>query len=181
MKLKIVVAAAVQFAAFFALGEDFLLTKAPAKAEDWTDSDFYAGSSAPTGASTDRVFVHKDVSAISISGTDTTTLGFLRDISRLVLSNCVFTVTVDSGSVDFYGAVDGAGLHKSEFAKQGEGTLNLKAYKKYSTANDTHDYNIDIHVVKGTLRLPTVDAGTFNNNELVTVEAGATLITPDKA
>ena len=181
MKLKIVVAAAVQLAALFASGMDFLLTKAPAEAEDWTDSGFYAGGSAPTGASTDRVFVHKDVSAISVSGTDTDTLNFLRDISRLVLSNCVFTVTVDSGSVDFYGAVDGASLHKSEFAKKGEGTLNLKAYKKYSSASSTYDYNIDIHVVKGTLRLPTVDTGTYNNNELVTVEAGATLITPDKA
>ena len=181
MKLKIVVAAAVQLAALFASGMDFLLTKAPAKAEDWTDSGFYAGGSAPTGASTDRVFVHQNVAAISVSGTDATTLGFLGGISRLVLSNCVFTITVDDGVVDFYGAVDGASRHKSELKKEGSGTLNLKAYKKYSSSSSTYDYNIDIHVVAGTLRLPAADSNTYNNYELVTVDADAKLVTPIQA
>ena len=162
---------------------DYLLVKAPQRFADWKDSSFYdVSTGAPSGESTDRIFVTKAVPEIVIGGSDAETLDFLGSISRIVVSNSVFAIDVAAGNVvTFAGSVVDGESFRGLFEKRGDGELRLTAYKKWSASDTTNDYNIDIRVAGGILRLPSADANTYNLYKRITVEAGAKVVSPDRA
>lgn len=110
---------------------DYLLVKAPQRFADWKDSSFYdASTGAPSGESTDRIFVTKAVPEIVIGGGDAETLDFLGSISRIVVSNSVFAIDVAAGNVvTFAGSVVDGESFRGLFEKRGDGELRLTAYK----------------------------------------------------
>ena len=164
------------------LAETFVLKKAPSSLSDWKDGAFYDnGGQAPTGIGTDVISISPSVPRVEVSGEDSSVVSFLGGISRVICSNSTFSISVESGEVDFPGAIDDNQMLKGVLEKTGRGTLNLLAHKKWSSNGTTHDYEIGVHVKAGTLRLPRVDADTFNLYEYVRVEDGAALITPDRA
>ena len=164
------------------LAETFVLKMAPSSLSDWKDGAFYDnGGRAPTGSGTDVISISPSVPRVEVSGEDASVVSFLGGISRVICSNSTFAISVESKEVNFPGAIDDDQALKGVLEKTGRGTLNLLAHKKWSSGGTTHDYEIGVHVKEGTLRLPRVDAGTFNLYEHVRVENGAVLITPDQA
>lgn len=170
------------FGVFPLVAETFDLKRAPSSLADWQNGDFYDnGGRAPSGAGTDVISVLPSVPRVEVDGNDRDVVSFLGGISRIICSNSVFAVSVDSGEADFPAAVDDAGSIKGVLEKTGEGRLNLSAHKKWSGSGTTHDYEIALDVKEGTLRLPKVDADTFNLYEHITVADGAVLVTPDRS
>ena len=170
------------FGVFPLVAETFDLKRAPSSLADWQNGDFYDnGGRAPSGAGTDVISVLPSVPRVEVDGNDRDVVSFLGGISRIICSNSVFAVSVDSGEADFPAAVDDAGSIKGVLEKTGEGKLNLAAHKKWSGSGTTHDYEIALDVKEGTLRLPKVDADTFNLYEHITVADGAVLVTPDRS
>ena len=170
------------FGVFPLVAETFDLKRAPSSLADWQNGDFYDnGGRAPSGAGTDVISVLPSVPRVEVDGNDRDVVSFLGGISRIICSNSVFAVSVDSGEADFPAAVDDAGSIKGVLEKTGEGRLNLAAHKKWSGSGTTHDYEIALDVKEGTLRLPKVDADTFNLYEHITVADGAVLVTPDRS
>lgn len=162
--------------------ETFDLKRAPSSLADWKDGSFYDnGGKAPTGAATDVISIMPSVPRVEINGSQSDVISFLGDISRIICSNSVFAISVDSGEVDFPGAIDDYQSMKGVLEKTGKGTLNLLAHRKWGSGNTLYDYAIALNVKEGTLRLPKVADSTFNLYEHVTVERGAVLVTPDRA
>ena len=170
------------FNAFPLSAETFDLKRPPSSLADWKNGDFYDnGGRAPSGGETDVISVLPSVPRVEIDGKDQDVVAFLGSISRIISSNSVIAISVASGEVDFPAAVDDAQSIKGVLEKTGAGTLNLLAHKKWSSSDTVHDYEIAVNVKEGTLRLPKVDANTFNLYEHVTVASGAVLVTPDRS
>ena len=170
------------FNAFTLGAETFDLKRPPSSLADWKNGDFYDnGGRAPAGGETDVISILPSVPRVEIDGNDQGVVAFLGGISRIICSNSVIAISVASGEIDFPVAVDDAGSIKGVLEKSGAGTLNLAAHKKWSESDTVHDYEIALDVKEGTLRLPKVDANTFNLYEHITVAGGAVLVTPDRS
>lgn len=176
-------ACALSGVALTASAGDCLLIKAPTKAADWKDPSFYdASTGAPSGTEADVVYISKMVPEIVVGGRDTETMDFLGSVSRIIVSDSVFAIDVAAGeTATFAGSIHDKETFRGLFEKRGDGELRLTAYKKWSQNDTTHDYDVDILVSGGVLRLPPAEENTYNCYKRITVVEGAKVVSPDRA
>lgn len=185
VRIAMLAACALSGIALTASAGDYLLVKAPTKAADWKDPSFYdASTGAPSGTEADVVYISKMVPEIVVNGRDTETMDFLGSVSRIIVSNSVFAIDVAAGeTATFAGSIHDKETFRGLFEKRGDGELRLTAYKKWmwSQSDTTHDYDVDILVSGGVLRLPPADEGTYNCYKRITVAEGAKVVSPNRA
>lgn len=183
LRIAMPLASVLSVVALTASAGDYLLIKAPTKFADWKDASFYdASTGAPSGTEADVVYISKMVPEIVVGGRDTETMDFLGSVSRIIVSDSVFAIDVAAGeTATFAGSIHDNETFRGLFEKRGDGELRLTAYKKWSNSPTTHDYELDILVSGGILRLPPADPDTYNCYKRITVAEGAKLVSPDKA
>lgn len=183
VRIAMLAACALSGVALTASAGDYLLIKAPTKAADWKDPSFYdASTGAPSGTEADVVYISKMVPEILVNGLDTETMDFLGSVSRIIVSNSVFAIDVAAGeTATFAGSIHDKETFRGLFEKRGDGELRLTAYKKWSQSGTTHDYDVDILVSGGVLRLPPAEENTYNCYKRITVAEGAKVVSPDRA
>ena len=170
----IMAVAAAGLAMMASQAAEFTLSAAPETLSDWKNVSFYTGDAAPTGASTDVVNMPAGMT-VTVSGTNSDVVAFLGSIARLMANagaQFILDVPQTASPLEFSGKVQQVDGVKTPawFIKRGEGDLKLMG-----TASSA--YNVNLHVEKGTVRLPPVASGSYNYYGSVVVDAGATIYT----
>ena len=164
--------AAVCLASECPAATEFMLSSVPTNLSDWKNAEFYVGDAAPTGASTDVVNIPEGMT-VMVSGTDSGVLSFLGSIGKVAPkagASLVIDVPTSASPLEYAGMVVGGEDSAAWFVKTGDGDLKLMN-------TDASAYRVNLHVAKGTVRLPPVAANTYNYYNRVLVDEGATIYT----
>jgi len=170
--IKCVVAMVAGLMAMRSPATEFTLSTAPTSLADWKNAAFYTGDSAPTGASTDIVKIPGGMT-VTVLGTNSNVVAFLGSIGKLAPSSgsyLVIDVPSSASPLEYSGQMDSGGDLPAWLVKTGDGDLKLM-----NTA--TSAYRVNLHVQKGTVRLPPVAANTYNYYNRILVDEGATIYT----